>query len=427
MEPRVAALLRETRQAVIEQPDSAEAWFRYAAACDAHKIYDHAIPAYRRAVELAPTDFQIVYNFAIAFDAQKTDSATAIGLFERAAHLRADYPPVQMRLGDAAAKRGRLEEAKEAYGRAVALDPQFARAHRGLGQVLLALDEVETAVGHLEHAETLGPGDGPTTATLAQAYARLGDRDRAADAARRYAGLPDVLFFRDPQREDVLEIGISSFICRTRARRYLQAGDYERAVRDLMVVVEVKRDEPHGHYRLGFAALRTRQFELAEQHLFEAVRLKDDFAEARLELAALLMATSRHEPAIAQYRRVLAIDPDRSGVRWQLAAAIAQNGQLEDALVEFAQAESGSSPTAVGLLNWGAALMQSGDLPGAVERLRGAVELAPDYALAQYNLGVALERAGRIDEAIVHLQRAVEIDPTSGARQRLQRLVGGRP
>ena len=45
MERRVAQLIRETRRAVLEQLESAEAWWAFAAACDAHKMYEPAVVA----------------------------------------------------------------------------------------------------------------------------------------------------------------------------------------------------------------------------------------------------------------------------------------------------------------------------------------------------------------------------------------------
>lgn len=64
MEPLVAQRLGEARQAVLEQPDSAEAWGRFAKTLDVHRLHSEAIPCYRRAAALAPDEFRWAYFLA---------------------------------------------------------------------------------------------------------------------------------------------------------------------------------------------------------------------------------------------------------------------------------------------------------------------------------------------------------------------------
>lgn len=426
MEPQVAQLIRASRQAVVQNPGSADAWWRLAAACDVHKLYAPAVKAYRRASVLAPDDFRIIYNLATAFEEQATDSDEAVELFQKASRLRPDYPIVHMRLGDTLSKRGRLAQSRDAYLRAVELDPNLARAHRSLGQVLLSLNDVDNALTHLERAAALGPNDGPTMAALAQAYARLGDTQKAKDAAQRYRGLDDVLLINDPVRQQVADMGVSSYIWRKRANRFLAAGDYHSAVRELTTFAAIHRDDPWAHYWLGYAAARAGRLDLAQRQLFESIRLDAAFDAAHLELAMVFMAQGRFDPAIQQLRRALEIAPDNAQAHWQLAAALAQAGRSEEALLEFARVAAVSPPDASGQVNWGATLMQEGEVSAALEHFREATVIQPDLAIAQYNLGLALEELGRVAQAIVHYRRAVEIDPNHVAKQRLAELESKR-
>ena len=56
MEPQVESRLRERREAILANPQSAEAWGRFGMAAHAHDLWDDAEPAYRKAQELDPED-----------------------------------------------------------------------------------------------------------------------------------------------------------------------------------------------------------------------------------------------------------------------------------------------------------------------------------------------------------------------------------
>ncbi|MCH8037825.1 MAG: tetratricopeptide repeat protein [Proteobacteria bacterium] len=226
MQPRVAQLFGEARQAVVRRPDSAEAWGRFGAVYDAHGLYDGAIACYRKALALAPNDFRFIYNLGMVLEWSGDTSEEPLNLLQTAVRLEPDYPPVFVRLGDTLARAGRRREARDAYRRATELDPNFAIAHRSLGQVLLALDDVNTALAHLERAAQLMPNDGLVFAALAQSYLRLGQRQLADAAVEKSRRLPSNLALPDPIRYWVVSLGISSEICYERGKGLLRAGDY---------------------------------------------------------------------------------------------------------------------------------------------------------------------------------------------------------
>lgn len=52
--------------------------------------------------------------------------------------------------------QGRREEAIEMYQKAIALDPQMARAHKNLGEIYVALDRLDLAWAEARRAAELG-------------------------------------------------------------------------------------------------------------------------------------------------------------------------------------------------------------------------------------------------------------------------------
>ena len=321
--------------------------------------------------------------------------------------------------------RGRLTEAREYYQKALTLDPNLGTAHRSLGQFLLALDDPRAALEHLERTVELAPQDGATFATLARAYARIGDHQQAAAAAEK-SGLGSTLSLPDQVLFDVESLGITSKQCYERAIGLMRQGQYAQAIEQLKITEEQRREDPDVHSRLGISYARTGQSTAAVEHLSKALRLNDDLVDAHVQLAGLLARSGQTDQALQHYRRAIALAPDDAALAVNVATSLARAGSLDDAIALFELAASIQAPTAQMHMNWGGALMQAGRVAEAIEHYREALRLNPNYALAHYNLGRALEGLGRTDEAISHYRTAASIDPSNPARRRLQQL-GVRP
>ncbi len=425
LEPRVAELLRNTRQAILDDPTSAEAWYTLGSAADSHRLYEYVVSAYREAVALEPETFLYVYNLAVALESDPRGAEESLGRLTEASALDPDYAPVWLRLGEALSRQGRNAEARDAYAKAIELDADQDRARRGLGQALLALGEIQGGIDVLQETARRHPDDGPTAAVLAQAYGRLGERQRAAESAQRAREHEDVLVYRDPVRGRAMSLGVSSYACEERADRLVTEGNYREAVRNLLIVVEVRPDDPQAHYKLGYASHRARRLELARTHLAQAVGLDADFADAHRELAQVLVSTRRFDDAVVSFQRYRELRPGDARVLWPLAAALAQADRVTEALQQFELAADKAPPNPSGELNWGVALMQAGNTEAAMARFRKVLELDPENVLAHCNLGLVCERVGLTDLALEHYREAARINPSSFGARRLAQLEGG--
>lgn len=86
-------------------------------------------------------------------------------------------------LGLSLDRSGKRLEAIAAFKDAVRLDAKNAEAHLGMGKTELALGRVNDAIGELEEALRLSPGNLQARRLLSQAYRRAGDPARAAKYA----------------------------------------------------------------------------------------------------------------------------------------------------------------------------------------------------------------------------------------------------
>ncbi len=338
MQPRVAERLGQARQALRRQPDSAEAWGRFAAVCDAHSLSEEAAHGYRHARALAPNDFRWTYHLAIVWEFLGAGPNDVVPLWQTVTQLQPDYLPGYVRLADAMVRYGRLTEARDVYLEAIKRDPNFAMAHRSLGQVLLALNDPATALRHLQRTAELTPDDSLVFAALAQAYLRAGDRQRADQAAEQSRRLPENLGLPDPIRIQVKALGISSELCYTRAKRLMQEGYFAGAIENLKIVEAVRPQDPNVHHRLDMSYLQIGQEDLGIAHLSKAVRLQDDLVTAHLQLGTRLATRRQLEPAIEHFRRALHHKPDYADAHFNLGVALEQLGHRAEAITHYRQA-----------------------------------------------------------------------------------------
>lgn len=272
MEPAVQEIVAQSRKNLLANPGLAESWGWYGAVLDAHHFYEEAEPCYRRALELAPKDPRYSYNLAVLLESRGVDPEESLALYRKVAELQPKYPPVHVRIGYNLTRKGDSQGALAAFQQALAFDPRLWVARRSLGRVWLDLEQFAKAAAELEQVAAAVANDGPTHAALAQAYAGLGQAERAAAASERARGLDDVLPLSDPLHYIVLQQGRSARLASERAASRMADGDYAGAIEDLKLVLRTRADDPKIHERLAEAYRRAGQDVQAQRELEEARR-----------------------------------------------------------------------------------------------------------------------------------------------------------
>ena len=149
------------------------------------------------------------------------DPATAVSLYRRAHEIAEKDPLPLSRLGETLAQMQSYTEAADAYRAALALSPDDADLHRGMGNVLLALGKPQVALAHLEMAAAKKPDDARIYNALGVAHDLSGRHDLALQDYRRGLSLaPDQLSLRN-------NLGLSQAL----------AGDYNGAISTLSELV----------------------------------------------------------------------------------------------------------------------------------------------------------------------------------------------
>jgi len=103
----------------------------------------------------------------------------AIAATELAQDLDPTSAPIGMHLGRAYFYAGQPEKAIELFQHVLRMQPDHFVAHGRLGLAFIQMDQVRPGLAHLQYAFDASSGDLSTTAMLAYAHARAGERDQA--------------------------------------------------------------------------------------------------------------------------------------------------------------------------------------------------------------------------------------------------------
>jgi tetratricopeptide (TPR) repeat protein len=118
---------------------------------------DEAIAEYRKSIELNPNSSQTHNNLGSAL-AEQGRVDEALPEFQKAVELNPDNGAAHVNLGNAlASKSGHVEEGIEELTKAIELQPESANAQNGLGVALARAGRIEDAVVHMEKAVSLAP------------------------------------------------------------------------------------------------------------------------------------------------------------------------------------------------------------------------------------------------------------------------------
>ncbi len=381
-EPRVAARIREARAGIEREPESAAAWGRLGLVYDANGFTPEAVPCYERAGELDPSEWRWPYFAGVAL--LRNDRGTARRQLELAATRKPDYPPAHFYLGLLALEAGDLDGARERFRRALELDPGFVDALLGLARVAHARGAGREALGFVDEALRLAPGESAVHLHLAEIYRLLEQPERAAHAALvgRSSPIParndGFGTLSDPVRDEALQqAGVSSARLRENGLRLLAAGRVAQAVAELQ----------------------------------QAVQANPDFIDLRLDLVRALAASGAVEETVAEAERARSLDPNSAIAHARIGEALALAGRRDEGLAALERALELDPNLNEARANLGALLGEMGRVEEGIELLRAASAALPGNPDVFYDLAALLARAGRMEEAVAAAQALLETHP----------------
>jgi tetratricopeptide (TPR) repeat protein len=335
-EPQVAKKIHELKQNLIKNPRSAEAWGKMAMNLHAHDFQQESIPYYQKAAALDPHNFHWTYYAAIAY--QEIGSSNAIPLFEQSLKTKADYAPLHLRYAQTLFAAGRFDEAKIQFNEDLKLDPKSADSYLGLAQISQISGNSKDAQSNLLKATELNPNLAEAHALLAEIYRDQNQQEQFEKEIIVSLKLPKKVPPPDPELNDFLMEGVSSYWYELRGRTLLQKGDFDGAIHELQQAVKANPD-PRIYDTLGIAYQSRKNYgEAIKQHR-AALALDPNSAGTMNNLASALEESGKTDEAISYLSKAIELQPDFVYTYLHLARLQARSGNFDQAIETLKKAE----------------------------------------------------------------------------------------
>ncbi|MDD5309775.1 MAG: tetratricopeptide repeat protein [Deltaproteobacteria bacterium] len=308
-----------------------------------------------------------------------------------------------VRSGDLPLVAGRIEEARQIYGRLLAEDP-----------------DSPVVIGRLAMVDALDPDRrGTARSLLAESRGRHAARTDLAAVAAHAAALD-----RDVEAEvEALEVlyaagdGHERWAAGLRMGRLLAGRDPTGAVRCLTGALAARRESPEAMAALMEAEAAQGRADAVGKLLPRFIAAHKGSAErvaAHVFAGRLLLDRLRDAAGAArQFERAALADPRDWDAAWGLAESLARLGNAERAVVQFERLmrtarEAGDDPAAArALKEIGDIWLEKAEAALAVSRYREALALDPDAAPVRVRLSLALRALDRTSEAANELEAAL--------------------
>jgi len=238
---------------------------------------------------------------------------------DRSRQVVADLPSsarAHYNYGAALQQEGRLDEAQNAYGEALRLDPKYVKASVNMALVFLSQSKLDESRKYYERALELEPQNGEVRSGYAYILERLGRIDEA----------------RGQYEQAVRLSPTSARLLYTYGAFLDKRGELDGAIAQYRRALEVNPNLADAHSELATALLTKGDSKEAEVHYLAAMRLNPNRADVHSNLGSLFLKEGRTTQAILEYEEALRIDPTLTEVSEMLQAAKQSDNRFQSGL-----------------------------------------------------------------------------------------------
>ncbi|WP_316225514.1 sulfotransferase [Bradyrhizobium sp. SZCCHNS3052] len=297
-------------------------------------------------------------------------------------------------LGMVCTTANRLDEAKEFFRRAVAVNDKSAEAHGSIGAVEASAGHYETAVQHYETALALAPSHAGILYAFAMVRQNQGLIDEAMALLRRAID-------NKPQHLDA-HFALGNLL-------YTAGKDIE-AAKHYLKVLDFSPEHAETHNNIANVLLRQGHRERAIEHYKRAIASRPDYADAYGNLGNAFLELNRLEESIEQNLLAIKIKPERFGSYNNLGVAYQALGRFDEATAAFQKAlelAPDDAPIHLNLANMSKFKPDDSRLPGLRQLLERVDRLDQEKQIAaHFAMGKALSDLKDYDQAFSHLHKA---------------------
>ncbi len=383
-----------------------------------------AAQTYEQALQQAPDDVRILYQYVLLLSVMDWEKAT-----QKLLSLAEEYPAlasdIYTEIGTLCLRNKDLQQALQYYNKALELDPSNPQARLGRGEVYEKSSQYFLMLHEFEELEKMGYANAGTLSRMGSVFLMVKDVPKAEDyflkaKADDNADVPSAYFLSliAEQRGDY-----------SRAVGYLRdAADYDRSASKWLQVsfYQQRLNQPEeslktlaqaykkfeGNVEVAYfyaLALNDRKsYKKAARVLEKLLQSNPSYDEARLQYAFTLESLKRYKEMEFQLGLLLEKNP-RNGAALNLYAySLAQRGERLQKAQEYAARALAVNPDDASFIDTQAwVFFKQGKLQEAADLLASIpAETVQANAEIAYHLGAVLCAQGRWSEARPYLEQA---------------------
>ena len=180
-----------------------------------------------------------------------------------------------------------------------------------------------------------------------------------------------------------------------RARGFMGKGDFDGAIKEINLILEIAPNDPVALYNAGILYYRLDMLKEAENYLKRAIGINPEYIQAYLQLGLVYQSAERFDEAELEFRKVLSISEKGK----EADVARARLGLISEEAAFLTHMKEANRR------------LKAGDYVGSKEELETIITIMPGNYVAYFQLGVVLMKMDLTEDAINALKRAVEIKP----------------
>lgn len=359
----------------------------------------------------------------------------ALSYYQEAIKIRPEFPEAEFQLGNVLVSLGRLTEAESAFRQAIKLRKNWSLPYSALGALLARGNRESDATPLLREALKLDKSDNLALRVLANLRLRAGDVKEALTLAQAATNDPEAspstwLMRAITERANSDKIAARASLQRVlqsepenvdarleRAELYVDDGDYEKALKDLAAVEQLKVSDKQVLSRIAVAYERAGKADDARRVAEHGglIQPEDKSADGKARVIGTpeeIEAANNEDPGVARkaLEKLLGKNPRSAMLLARLGASFRTDDpkRSQDYYRRAAELQPDNPEYATG---YAAALLRHRRFGEAAGILRRVIAIAPENYTAHANLATALYELKRFAEAIEEFEWLLKARP----------------
>ncbi|HIE30612.1 TPA: tetratricopeptide repeat protein [Candidatus Poribacteria bacterium] len=353
--------------------------------------------------------------------------------FARAVELNPDHLNAQIKLADLAFGEHDYKSAINVCQELVRIRPYEPQYHYHLGKAYLNDGQIDAAVEHFQTALKIYDKYQSARRALAEIYKYQKKLEEAAKEYREILAInpPDAIRIRGNLADIYLKLGQykeateqCEIILQTNpndmrirealATIYFEIGRYEEAILMSQQLLQNDPNNTQAREVLARVYIQQEKYDEATSQCQEILRAHPDDIEILAMLGSLYLAMENADESIRLLKKVLDKAPDNEDANYWIAMAYEIKGDVDNA-VKYMRETIRINPKRHEAYNaLGYFFADRGiNLPEAVQLIQQALDAEPENGAYIDSLGWAYFKLGRTDDALVELEKAVKYFPNS--------------